>query len=61
MFSIAHCTLEVMRASYPARCLLKLGIDELQKARDVDGGHNRSSIHVSPAIIFMPSHFPSSP
>jgi hypothetical protein len=43
---------EVMRASYPTRCLLKLGIDELQKARDVGGEHNRSSIHVSPAIIF---------
>jgi G3E family GTPase len=48
---------EVMRASYPARCLLKLGINELQKARDVGGEHNRSSIHMSLAIIFMPSHF----
>jgi hypothetical protein len=46
---------EVMRASYPARCLLKLGTDELQKACDVGGQHNHSSISRQPAVVFVPN------
>jgi hypothetical protein len=40
--------MEVVRAGYPARYLLKLGIDERQKARDVGGEHNHSSISRQP-------------
>jgi len=41
-FHIARCGSG--ESWYPARYLLKLGIDERQKARDVGGEHNDSSI-----------------
>jgi hypothetical protein len=50
VFNSTLHVVEVMNADYPARCLLKLGPDEVKETCDVRGEHRDALITVGDSI-----------